>query len=336
MATAWGGPAGSGRIRVEPDDFVVEEVLGFEPGGGGEHAWLWVRKRGANTADVAAALARRAGVAVRRVGFSGRKDRNAVTAQWFSVQLPGATDPDWLDSGDERWCVERALRHPRKLRTGTHRGNRFALRVRALDADPEGLEARLRRVAAEGFPNYFGPQRFGHRGENLRRARERLAGDARPGRGHGLELSAARSWLFNRVLDRRVAEASWNVPLPGDALMLAGSRSLFEHGGDDPEVPARVAAHDLDVTGPLWGRGRLPVGAAVAAREAAWLADEAALRAGIERAGVRAARRALRARAEALEWSRAGDTLTLRFVLERGVFATSLLRELLETDGGDA
>lgn len=334
-ARAWGGPAGGGRLRARAEDFRVDEVLGFEPGGGGEHAWLYVRKRGANTEDVARALARCAGVARGAVGASGMKDRHAETGQWFSVHLPGRDDPDWAACADDRWRVERALRSARKLRTGSHRGNRFALRVRDLDADAGLLAERLQSVHAGGFPNYFGPQRFGRGGDNLRRARAALAaGDGGRRRGRGLHLSVARAWLFNRVLDRRVAEGTWCHPRPGDALMLAGTRSVFECRGDEPDLGARIAAFDLDVTGPLWGVGAQPVAAAVAAQEAAWLADEGALCADLERAGVAAARRPLRAPARDLAWALAGDTLELTFTLPRGAYATSLVRELLETEAG--
>lgn len=337
LATAWGGPVGTGRIREQPEDFQVEELLGFEPGGGGEHAWLYVRKRGANTADVAAALARRAGVPVRHVGFSGRKDRNAVTWQWFSVHLPGRDDPDWSAELEDLGCViESVRRAPRKLRTGVHRANRFRLRVRGVDAGIDALGRRLEQLRQGGFPNYFGPQRFGRGGENLHRARRALA---QPGRRRvpGIQISAARSWLFNRVLDERVRAGTWCRALPGDALMLAGSRSMFACDDEDPTVQERLDRGDLDVTGPLWGRGTLPLGAAVAEREADWLADEIELRAGLERIGARADRRRLRAPAHELAWSRDDEWLELRFVLPSGAFATSLLRELLEaTDlGGD-
>lgn len=333
-AHAWGGPAGRGRLRTEPADFRVDEVLGFEPGGGGEHAWLYVRKRGLNSDDVAWALARCAGVARRAVGTSGMKDRHAETGQWFSVHLPGREDPDWTACADASWRVERALRNARKLRIGSHRWNRFALRVRALEVDRERLGERLRAVRDGGFPNYFGPQRFGHGGENLRKARAALAGRDGGRRIRGLYLSAARAWLFNRVLARRVADGTWYSPLPGDALMLAGTRSVFECRGDEPDLEARIAAFDVDVTGPLWGVGEQPVSAAVAAREAAWLADEGALCAGLERIGMAARRRPLRAPARDLAWTLSGDTLELAFTLPRGAFATSLVRELLDTDGG--
>jgi len=330
LAHAWGGAPATGRLRTAPEDFRVDEVLGFEPDGRGEHAWLLIRKRGANSEDVARALARFAGVARRSVSYSGMKDRHAVTTQWFSVQLPGTADPDWSRLDAECWRVERASRHARKLRTGTHRGNHFTLRVRDVDGDREAVDATLRRVRDAGFPNYFGPQRFGRGGENLRKARA-LLGDGGPRRRvRGIYLSAARSWLFNRVLDRRLREATWTEALIGDALMLAGTRSVFECRGDETDLAGRIDALDLHVTGPLWGRGRQPLGAGIARQEAAWLADDGDLCAGLEAAGLAAGRRALRAVTTNIDWGWAGDTLELSFTLEAGVFATSLLREIVD------
>ncbi len=326
FARAWGGPGGQGDLRTEAADFRVDEVLGFEPGGGGEHAWLWLRKRGANTEDVAHALARFAGVRRRDVGFSGMKDRHADTGQWFSVHLPGREDPEWSDLDPALGAVEYAVRHNRKLRTGSHRANRFLLRVRAVEGDRAVIDERLAAVRDGGFPNYFGPQRFGHGGENLRRARRLLAPDAVK-RARGIHLSAARSWLFNRVLDARVRDGSWNKPGPGDALMLAGTNSVFEYRGDEEDIESRHDDFDLDVTGPLWGTGKQPVGGAVAERERAWLADEAELREGLERIDMQARRRALRAAAPDLAWDWRDADLELRFTLGRGVFATSLLDE---------
>jgi tRNA pseudouridine13 synthase len=46
---AWGGPLADGVLRATPEDFDVDEILGFEAAGVGPHALLRVRKRGANT-----------------------------------------------------------------------------------------------------------------------------------------------------------------------------------------------------------------------------------------------------------------------------------------------
>src|SRR5690606_41444497 len=47
------------RIRVTPEDFEVEELMGFEPDGQGEHLLLWIEKRGINTAWLGTQLDRK-------------------------------------------------------------------------------------------------------------------------------------------------------------------------------------------------------------------------------------------------------------------------------------
>ncbi len=315
-------------LRRTAAEFDVTEILGFEPEGVGQHAWLWVAKSEANTADVARQLAERAGVPAASAGFGGRKDRMAHTRQWFSVDLAGRPEPDWTPPADAGWRLEAATRHRRKLRPGTHRANRFCLRVGDVDGDRDAVDERLRAISRSGFPNYFGAQRFGHAGANLERARDLL--QRRRPRAPAMVISAARSWLFNRVLAQRVADGTWDSPLIGEALMLAGTRSIFTHDGTDASVERRVAALDLDPTGPLWGRGRSPLTAAMAEREAAWLADEADLRAGLERLGAHTERRPLRAPAEDLDWRWDGEDLVVAFTLRRGAFATGLLAEVVD------
>ncbi|MGN6090839.1 MAG: tRNA pseudouridine(13) synthase TruD, partial [Luteibacter jiangsuensis] len=75
---AFGAPPLRARLRTAPEDFVVEEILGYEPDGAGEHAFLVVEKRGANTDWVARELARFAGTSPMNVGYAGLKDRHAV------------------------------------------------------------------------------------------------------------------------------------------------------------------------------------------------------------------------------------------------------------------
>ncbi|HVS78424.1 MAG TPA: tRNA pseudouridine(13) synthase TruD, partial [Steroidobacteraceae bacterium] len=55
---AHGAPLGPGRLRAQPEDFLVEEQLGFAAAGTGQHVLLKVRKRDANTQWIARELAR--------------------------------------------------------------------------------------------------------------------------------------------------------------------------------------------------------------------------------------------------------------------------------------
>ncbi|MDH4261284.1 MAG: tRNA pseudouridine(13) synthase TruD, partial [Gammaproteobacteria bacterium] len=64
------GPRAAGLIRTDPEDFLVEERLGFQPDGGTGHYLLLVEKRNANTLYVARCLARLAGLPPGDIGFA--------------------------------------------------------------------------------------------------------------------------------------------------------------------------------------------------------------------------------------------------------------------------
>ncbi len=325
------------RLRTQADDFQVVEALGFEPDGDGEHALLQIRKRNANTEWVVRQLACHAGVRPVDVGYAGLKDRSAVTEQWFSVHLARRPEPDWRELQSTELQICTVTRHRRKLRRGALRGNGFVLRLRELQGDREELIGRLQRVSRRGVPNYFGPQRFGGGGENLRHAWALLSGAATVCDRHrrGLYLSAARSHLFNQVLSLRVAQGTWDSPQPGEVLMLDASHSFFCAEGLDEALMRRVQDFDLHPTGPLWGRGASPVRGAALAIEQQALAPFADWCGGLERAGLEHQRRALRVCLGEPGWEfLADDGLRLRFSLPPGSYATAVLRELVVGPGG--
>jgi tRNA pseudouridine13 synthase len=326
---AHGGPPVEGRIRVEPGDFRVDEVLGFEPSGAGEHAFLFVEKIGANTEWVARRIAEKAGVAPMSVGYAGLKDRHAVTRQSFSVHLPGRPDPDWSSLAIPGVRVLAASRHDRKLKRGSHKGNRFRIRVRDVGGDRERVESRIAVIRERGVPNYFGEQRFGREAANVELAREMFNGRRVRRNEAGLALSAARSLVFNAVLAERVEDGSWDCGLDGEVWMLAGTHSIF---GPEPwtvDLARRLAAFDIDPTGPLVGAGDLRTAARAREIEERAIAPYRDLVDGLAAAGLAQQRRALRLRVEGLlhEWE-AGGSLVAEFRLPAGAFATVVLREL--------
>ena len=198
---AHGGPAASAVLRAEPEDFRVVEIMNVVPEGEGEHLWLEIEKTNWNTEDVALWLAKSAAIHRLSVGYSGLKDRRAITRQWFSLHLPGKDDPpfDWPAG----LRLLNARRHRRKLNRGTHRGNHFELRLRAVDGDRDVLEHTLQRIALDGVPNYFGEQRFGRQGANWQRGLAWLAG------GGAKSLSAIRS------TSQSAADGRLSSPRPG-------------------------------------------------------------------------------------------------------------------------
>jgi tRNA pseudouridine13 synthase len=329
-----GAPQARAILRASPEDFRVDEVLGFEADGEGEHLLLQLRKRNRNTDQVARQLARHAGIRARDVSYCGLKDRVAVTTQWFSIWLPGKADPDWSSLEDDDLQILAQARHRRKLPRGALRGNRFTIVLREVQGDHEALDQRLAKIKEKGVPNYFGEQRFGRDGGNLQAAQAMFAGRKVKDRHlRGLYLSAARSLLFNEVLAARIRASNWSQALPGEALQLAGSHSFFVTDTVDEEIKDRLARDDIFPTGPLWGRGELPSRLEAQQLEQAALADYKEFRDGLEKAGLRQERRALRLVVTDLRWQWLADqtSLQLEFELPAGAYATSVLRELVRT-----
>jgi tRNA pseudouridine13 synthase len=328
LPLAWGGAPLTGIVRSTPDDFVVEEQLGFAASGAGEHVLLWVEKRGQNTEWVARQLARFAGVAPVAVGYAGLKDRHAVTRQHFSVQLPGRADPDWAAAGIEGVTVLSAARHARKLPRGALQGNRFELVLRGVSGDHDAALRIVESIRTGGVPNYYGEQRFGRGGDNVAQARSMFAGRQVERAERSILLSAARSELFNRVLARRVREGSWGRLVEGEVCQLDGTGSIFGPQPIDEALLARCTAGDIHPTGPLWGAGELRCGEPLRALEQAVADAEPELTAGLIAAGLKQERRALRVRVGDLEARFDGDALHLAFSLPAGAYATGVVREI--------
>jgi tRNA pseudouridine13 synthase len=318
-------------LRAAPEDFIVREWLGFEADGEGEHWLLTVRKRDANTHWVAKQIARLAQLPPREVGYAGLKDRHALCEQAFTVPVRSAM-ASWDGVAGEGFEVVQARRHRRKLKPGALQGNDFILLVRAFTGNPALLDARMRDSAARGVPNYFGAQRFGIDGSNLRRAHEWFSGAGEP-REHlqrSLALSAARAAIFNAVLAARVRAGTWDQLQCGDVANLDGSQSVFAVPELDATLHARCEQFDIHPTGPLAGKGPTKVQGAAAMLEADIGSEHQLLLDGLCRAGVEQQRRALRVRPLQLAWQLEGERLQVSFRLRRGAYATAVLHEILD------
>ena len=331
---AFGAPLGRGILRAQPEDFIVEEDLGFAASGSGQHVLLKVRKRNANTQWVARELAKFCGCHPRDVGYAGLKDRRAVAVQWLTVPKSKLSLEAWCEVRHPEFDVLEAHAHSRKLPRGALAGNRFVIRVRDLDTsiDDQALDLRIAEISRHGVPNYFGPQRFGHNGSNLVRIADGLKALRAPERG--FVLSAARSVIFNAVLAERVRDGSWNRLELGDIANLDGRGSIFAIDTLDSTLTERAAQLDLHPTGPMWGRaapaaqGRIADLESRVATEFQQACDLTAA------AGMDQERRALRLAVRELTWNREPDTngVVIRFRLSRGSFATTVLRELIDSD----
>lgn len=167
-----------GRLLPGSANFHVVEEPAYAASGSGEHLYVEIEKESLTTDEVAVALARACDAKAVDVGFAGRKDRHAVTRQWFSVR--GARDEQLAGLATAfakgRIAVLNVSRHLNKIRVGHLHGNRFRLGLGDV-ADPVALQAALGQLARNGVANRFGPQRFGFGGVNLRIAAAWGAGD---------------------------------------------------------------------------------------------------------------------------------------------------------------
>lgn len=246
------------RIKVTPEDFVVDEEPAYPASGQGDHLFLHVKKRGLTTMDAVARLAEELGVPRRDVGVPGLKDKIAVTTQWLSFPAPPGSrveDKARAIAPTAELEVLAVSRHENKLRTGHLSKNRFAIRLRDLPRDRVAeVAATFHRLGETGVPNAFGAQRFGRHGDNVDRAIAFLTGKERGPRDLRAKkflFSSLQSHVFNAVLATREREGTWNVPLLGDLLKL-------ETGGmfvctDVQTDTARALAGELGPSGPMFG-----------------------------------------------------------------------------------
>jgi tRNA pseudouridine13 synthase len=325
-------PGVGGRIRVQPEDFEVDEVPSYEPCGSGDHLFLWVEKRGMAPEYFARTLAQRLGTHPNNVGTAGLKDRHAVTRQWVSVPRECEARAKQID-GDGIRLLKTGF-HTNKLKPGHLRGNRFRILIR--DADRTGnADAILDRIRTQGLPNFYGPQRFGRDGSTIELGLKCLAGQA-PKRIRPFvfrfALSAVQSLLFNDYLARRVRDGFFRTVLEGDAMAKWPAGGMFV-ATDVAAEQARFDARETVHAGPMFGKKTYPVAAVAAEREAAVLRDSGLSPAAFAGFGklLLGTRRHNLVYLDDLAAAWEPDGLRLSFTLPAGSYATVLLREVMKS-----
>ena len=171
-------PGIGGTIKQRVEDFFVQEIPLYEPSGKGEHVYCEIQKVGLTTFEAIERIGRELDVSTRDIGYAGLKDARAITRQALSIW--GTTEEAVMGLKIPGITFQWAIRHVNKLRLGHLAGNRFAIKIR--DINPTDV-VKVRPVLAElerrGMPNFFGEQRFGHRGNNDKLGAAVVRGDAK-------------------------------------------------------------------------------------------------------------------------------------------------------------
>ncbi|MFA0440582.1 tRNA pseudouridine(13) synthase TruD [Vibrio sp. 10N.286.49.C2] len=326
LAFQHGKPTSHAKFKACNEDFVVKEVLGYALAGEGEHLMLRIRKNGENTSFVANELARVCGVKSKDIGWAGLKDRHAVTEQWLSIHLPKKNVPDFTEFLSTYPSIEivDTTWHNKKLRPGDLAGNDFEIRLTDV-SDIEAAQARVAAIINNGVPNYFGPQRFGHEGNNVAEARRwgRENVRTRNQSKRSMYLSAARSWIFNHIVSDRIEQQCYDQVLVGDVVRVDGQPVLVTEVNHDDAIVRRSA-----ITAALAGDNALPTQGDALALEQRHLDNEADLMLLIRGNRMRHDRRNITLMPEHLKMDVEENALRLSFFLDSGSFATSILREI--------
>jgi len=148
-----------GRIKVKPEDFVVEEISTPPPPGDGKYTIARVKTKGWETNALLKKMSSKLRIPARSIGFAGMKDKRAITTQIMSfpcsiedvsgMRLPGVS-------------IEVLHKSRQKVFRGNLKGNRFDVLIRDVEGNEDDVKEICRDIQnAGGFPNFFGIQRFG-------------------------------------------------------------------------------------------------------------------------------------------------------------------------------
>lgn len=243
-----------GALKTYHEDFLVEEIFDFDLTGEGEHIWLFIEKNGLNTKDIIRALSQYTGLKQRDIGYSGLKDKHAITRQWFSLYYPGKADIDFSEFDVENCNILRISRHNKKLKIGSHKANRFTLVLRDLTLPFAEIEPKIKHIMQNGFINFFGEQRFGH--DNLQQAHDVIDGKIKLNpKDHGFLLSVMRSFLFNAYVQFRQHNHTDQIALIGDIVGFSDGNSVFQVTAENQgEIQQRIESKALSIAAPLIGK----------------------------------------------------------------------------------
>lgn len=328
-------PSMGGRLRVRPEDFVVEEVPAYLPAGEGDHLFVLFEKRGVTTKDAIARIAKELRCNTRECGWAGLKDKHGVTVQWASFFKGDAERAMSLSL--DGITIRDAKRHRNKLKPGHTHGNRFILRVRDCAENSLAIAQRVsERLKREGVPNYYGAQRFGRDGDNAERAVAWLTGKSEAPRDAFLKkmlASSIQSALFNRYVAERMRDGLLGTYVDGDLAVRYPLDKVFVITAE--EAVTTYASTECSATGPMFGPDmRWPTGAAKEREEQLLTASGLTMEHFANAGGLaQGTRRSIRMVAKDLVVVDEGaGCVRVEFSLPAGGYATVVLREFRKTD----
>ncbi len=333
-------PGTGGQLRAAPNTFIVEEIPLYEATGVGQHLYVNITKEELTTREVQRGLAEAFDLPYKVVGSAGMKDKFARATQTFSL-LVGHVDDEFLRTAPARINEKTGVKvnwvrlHRNKLKKGHLLGNRFTITVTQAAVEGEEAMTRAEAVAAQlrrcGLPNYYGPQRLGQNGANVRRGWELLQGEKRMSNRwlRSLLLASVQSHLCNRYLTLRQQRGQFATLLTGDIAKKHDTGGLFVVA-DQPKEQSRYEQKEISFTAPIYGPKMWDAEAESGELEQEVLAMSGLAIDSLAREKMMGTRRLGRIMPDDLTVAQNEAGIVVQFSLPKGAFATTVLREIMK------
>ncbi|UFH60167.1 tRNA pseudouridine(13) synthase TruD [Sulfurovum mangrovi] len=197
--------------------FFVEELPLYSFSGSGNFLILKIKKTDMSTWKLIHVLSKATGLDERDIGYAGLKDKNATTIQYISLPKKYEKELNKNLTTERIEILERTY-NKAPIKIGHLKGNSFSIVLHNIASkDAKFFRTTALKMQKEGFPNYYGYQRFGEDSHSYEQGKEIAhSGKKLKGSKEKLLVSAYQSHLFNEWLSMRVKLSSTITKYPAE------------------------------------------------------------------------------------------------------------------------
>jgi len=399
-----------GKIKKEPEDFIVEEASIYPPPSEGRYIIARIKAKNWEMNRLVEKLASNLKISTNAIGYAGIKDKRAITVQLMSFPVEMERLKNVRIPNVE---IDILYKSSKPIYSGKLLGNWFHIIVRDVKATHEEVQDIMEEIEKLSIiPNFFGVQRFGvtrpithivgkyilknemekaimtyvakpveGEDDESYRARKFLeeTGDfeealkiypkklvferriieylaSHPGEWKKalmklpknlvrIFLHAYQSYLFNRILSRRIKKGlpiheavEGDIVIPWEKEMVIQSKEgIMVNKQNIEKINKQIKRWKCFPSAAIYGYELLRAGG-----EMGEIEKEVAEEEGIKEEefkmphmpefACRGMRRIIVAPLKNIKWDFDGENLYLSFFLPKGCYATSLLREIMKAD----
>ena len=152
-------------LKNQPQDFIVDEILGFEPSGKWAVLYILIEKINTNTMEILDLLYK-TWLTRSQIWIAGLKDKVWITTQWISIYKRNVDNIGWMEKLffllRKKCKILRYSWHDKLLTIGWHAWNSFKIKLvwnEISNIQKQKIEEKI-FSAKNWVPNLFWEQRF--------------------------------------------------------------------------------------------------------------------------------------------------------------------------------